>query len=143
MIKVAITISFDLLHDGHIDHIEEASKLGDWLIVIVDPSDFLIKKKGYELIPLEARLRVAESIRYIDEVVVSIDKDGTCAETLRMLRPDVLAKGGDRTPDNMPQNEIDVCKDIGCKIVYEVGRKLNSSQILVKRAFNYLHEELK
>ena len=138
MIKVAVTVSFDLLHDGHIEHIREASKLGDYLIVIVSPDGFLIKKKGYCLIPLPSRLRIADGIKYIDEVRVSIDEDGTCARTLKLIKPDIFAKGGDRTPDNMPRNEVKVCEEIGCEIVYGVGRKLNSSTELVQRAFDYL-----
>ena len=138
MQKVCVTISFDLLHAGHIDHLEKASKLGD-VIIIVDPDEFLIEKKGYVLQPLKSRMRIAQflknNISWIEDVVVSIDKDGTCAETLRMIKPDILCKGGDRTPDNMPQNEIEVCKEIGCKIVYGVGKKLYSSSELVRRLY--------
>ena len=139
MIRVAVTITFDLLHAGHIDHLEKASKLGDKVIIIVDPDEFLIEKKGYALQPLESRMRIAQflknNIPWIEDVVVSIDKDGTCAETLRMIKPDLFVKGGDRTSDNMPQNEIEVCKKIGCKIVYGVGEQLYSSSELVRRLY--------
>ena len=135
--RVVITLSFDLLHDGHIDHLEKAHKLGDKVIIIIDPDEFLIDKKGYALQSLSSRLRIAQflvdNVDWIERVIVSIDKDGTCAETLKMLRPDILAKGGDRTPDNMPQNEIDACREIGCKIVYCIGDKLNSSSELVEK----------
>jgi len=60
-------------------------------------------------------------------VLSCIDKDGSSVETLRFYKPDIWAKGSDRTPDNMLQSEIDVCKEIGCKIVYGVGDKLNAS----------------
>ena len=137
--RVAITLSFDLLHSGHIDHLEEAHKLGDKVIIIIDPDQFLIDKKGYTLQPLSSRLRIAQflvdNVDWIEQVIVSIDEDGTCAKTLRMLRPDVLAKGGDRTSDNMPENEIKACQEIGCKIVYGVGEQINSSSRLVREAF--------
>jgi len=61
------------------------------------------------------------------EVLPTLDRDGSSVETLRVYKPDIWAKGGDRTPDNMLQSEIDVCKEIGCEIVYGVGDKLNSS----------------
>ena len=131
---VAITVDFDTLHDGHIEHIREASKLGDYLIVIVDSDEALIKKRGYAIKPLSVRLRIALGMRYIDRTIPSIDEDGTCAKTLKIIKPIIFAKGGDRTPDNMPKNEIEVCKEIGCEIVYGVGRKLNSSQELFKEA---------
>ena len=137
-VRVAVTISFDLLHAGHIDHLEKAAKLGDKVIIIVDPDEFLIKKKGYALQPLKSRLRIANflknNIPWIEDVVVSIDKDGTCAETLRMIKPTILAKGGDRTPDNMPENEIKVCQEIGCEIIYGIGDQLYSSSKIIKEA---------
>ena len=58
---------------------------------------------------------------------MSIDKDSTVAETLRMIRPQVFAKGGDRVTSRMPQKEIDVCREIGCEIVYGVGRQVDRS----------------
>ena len=144
MIRVAVTITFDLLHAGHIDHLEKASKLGDKVIIIVDPDEFLIEKKGYALQPLESRMRIAQflknNIPWIEDVVVSIDKDGTCAETLRMIAKKydnlIFAKGGDRIENNMPLNEIKVCQEIGCQIVYGIGRQLYSSSKIIKKVFN-------
>jgi len=52
---------------------------------------------------------------------------------LRAICPDVYAKGGDRTPDNMPVNEIEACAEIGCEIVYGVGEKIQSSSELVRK----------
>ena len=146
MIRVAVTITFDLLHAGHIDHLEKASKLGDKVIIIVDPDEFLIKKKGYALQPLESRMRIAQflknNIPWIEDVVVSIDKDGTCAETLRMIAKKydnlIFVKGGDRVENNMPLNEIKVCNELGIKIIFGVGDILNSSQALVRKAVSML-----
>jgi D-beta-D-heptose 7-phosphate kinase/D-beta-D-heptose 1-phosphate adenosyltransferase len=111
-----------------------AKKLGDYLIVMVNPDRDMVRKKGYCLLPLEHRLAILKELRCVDEVVVIIDKDGTCAETLKMIRPQIFAKGGDRTPNNMPENEIKACQEIGCKIVYGIGPKIASSQDLVKKA---------
>lgn len=127
---VAITVSFDLLHPGHKDHIEKASKLGDRLIVMVQPGHALVNKRGCEVLDYKDRLILAEMIKWLNpdnQVVEVIDTDGTCVETLRELKPDIYAKGGDRTPDNMVQAEIDVCEEIRCEIVYGVGDLLNSS----------------
>jgi len=137
MIRVAITVSFDLLHPGHKDHIEKASKLGDQLIVMVDSTHALMKKRGYELLGFEDRLALAQMVRWLNpdnEVVENIDTDGTCIETLRMVKPDIFAKGGDRTPDNMVQAEIDVCEEIGCEIVYGIGDLLGSSSRMFNNA---------
>jgi len=137
MKRVAITVSFELLHPGHKDHIEKASKLGDQLIIMVDPTCALMKKRGYELLGFEDRLTLAQMVKWLNpdnEVVENIDTDGTCVETLRMIKPNIFAKGGDRTPDNMVQAEIDVCEEIGCEIVYGVGDLLGSSTRMFNNA---------
>jgi len=129
--RVAIAGGFDPFHHGHLDHLKKAMALGDYLIVLVSNDRDMIRKKGGAAIPLEKRIEIMEIILkglgYAGEVLETIDKDGTQAETLRMVRPNIFAKGGDRTPDNMPQNEIEACREIGCKIIYGVGKRLASS----------------
>ena len=144
MITVAVTVvvsgGFDPLNGrGHITHIQEARKLGDRLVVILSRDDQLVAKgnkpHGTFYPSVKDRIAIIRELRSVDEVVMNIDKDGTCAESLRMVRPQIFAKGGDRGPSNMPENEIAVCKEIGCEIVYGVGRaKDTSSSELVRRA---------
>jgi cytidyltransferase-like protein len=133
MIKVAVAGGWDPLHIGHVRHIEEASKLGDWLVVLVSSDEDMVRKKGTAFMPLNERVEILKALRWVDEVVVTIDKDGTMAETLKIVKPNIFAKGGDRTPDNMPTNEVEACKEIDCKIVYGVGKRLQSSSALLKR----------
>ena len=126
--KVAVSGGFDpFVHAGHRAHFKFAKELGDHLIVIVNSDEFLIKKKGIVGTPLEDRLSAVRDLRYVDEVVVSIDQDQTVAETLRLIKPDLFVKGGDRTPDNMPQKELDVCEELGIKIIYGVQGKIRHS----------------
>ena len=115
-------------------HMKEASRLGDCLIVIVGSDEQLMRKYGYILQPLYKRIeRIMRKVDCVQGIIVSIDKDGTQTETLRMIRPNIFAKGGDRTPDHMPQCEIDTCNEIGCQLVYGVGDKLNSSTAIRHR----------
>ena len=106
-------------------------KLGDYLIVLVSNDEDMIRKKGKCNIPLQSRIRIVQLILkglgFPGEVLATVDEDGTQAKTLRMVRPNIFAKGGDRTPNNMPQNEIEACKEIGCKIAYGIGKKINQS----------------
>ena len=131
MIKVAVAGNFHVLHDGHINHFEEARKLGDYLIAIVGSDDYLRMKGKEVFLSLENRKKQLKA--WVDEVVEVIDSDGTCTETLRQVKPDIFAKGKDRTPDNMPESELKVCEEIGCEIVYGVGDKylhLDSSRVM-------------
>ena len=129
---------FDPLNGiGHATHIREARKLGDRLVIILSRDDQLVAKGNKPRGTFYASLRDRESIMRLmaDDVVVNIDKDLTCAETLRLVRPQIFAKGGDRGPDNMPENELAVCAEIGCRIVYDVGEpKETSSSQLVRRS---------
>jgi len=134
---VAVAGGFDPFHEGHLEHIYQASLLGDIVYVLINQDEDLIRKKGYCFSPLWFRASVVTAvmrewgIKGGTETIV--DNDGTCAKTLKIWYPNIFAKGGDRTPENMPLNEIEACKEIGCEIVYGVGRKLNSSSNIVWR----------
>lgn len=95
--------------------------------MIVNSDEFLIRKKGMVGTPLADRLELVRAVRYVDEVVVCVDRDQTVAETLRMLRPEIFAKGGDRTPGHMPESELRICLELGIKIVYGVDGKVRRS----------------
>jgi D-beta-D-heptose 7-phosphate kinase/D-beta-D-heptose 1-phosphate adenosyltransferase len=135
-LRFCIAGAFDPIHDGHIDHITKASLLkgaDDSLIVILAREDQIIAKKGYSFYEsLRTRHRIVSAIKGIDAVFINKDTDTSCAETLRWLKPDYFIKGGDRTPENMPSSEIQVCREIGCKIIYGLGDLLNSSSSLVR-----------
>jgi len=122
------------IHKGHIDHIRRSKRLGDFLIVSVNPDEDMIRKKGYCFMPLEDRVAIVRELRSVDCVIVSVPDEGRQGKTLAVIRPDIFAKGGDRTPSNMVQEEIDICEELGIKIVYGVGEKLNSSQEIVRDA---------
>ena len=132
MVSVLVCGRFDPLHDGHILHILQAAALGDYLIIVTHTDEVIdkIKPQGHQ-IPLWARMAslrgLLDHYHIEGEVRLSIDDDGTVIKTLTRIRPDILAKGGDRTPDNMPQGEIDMCEEIGCRIIYGIGSQLNSS----------------
>jgi D-beta-D-heptose 7-phosphate kinase/D-beta-D-heptose 1-phosphate adenosyltransferase len=134
-VVVATGGGFDPLHEGHIRLFKEAKQLGDVLIVMLNSDEQLIKKKGKTFYPSQQeRKEIIESIKYVDKVIIDPGKDVTCEEALRLIKPDILAKGGDRTPGNMAEIEINVCQELGCKIVYGVGgEKIQSSSWLLKR----------
>lgn len=135
MVRVITAGGFDPIHVGHISHIRAAKQLGDWLTVIVNSDNDMIKKKGYSFMPQQERMEIIRALRDVDEVVLVIDNDGTVTTTLAILQPDIFAKGGDRTPDNLPESEVEVCQEYGIKIVYGVGNdKVQSSSELVANA---------
>lgn len=130
-IVVAASGGMDPLHAGHIEYLEKAKALGDWLIVIINSDEFLINKKGFAFMPLPERIRIVAALRCVDEVIACIDKDQTVCETLRMLKPHIFAKGGDRNIGNIPETVI--CEECGIDIVDGLGQKIQSSSELVKK----------
>ena len=125
---------FGKFHEGHKDHISKASKLADFIIIVTHTDESIRTRKHYTPDPLEKRidalLGFLNEIKKCGCVVMSVDSDGTVAKTLEHYQPDIFAKGGDRTPDNMPQSELDICENLGIRIVYGMGDKLNESRKL-------------
>ena len=60
---------FDLLHTGHLNILEKARSLGDYLIVAVSNSQLMIKKKKIEIVPFKDRMRMVAALRCVDKVV--------------------------------------------------------------------------
>lgn len=142
MVVVAVSGGFDPLHAGHINYFREAKKLGDSLVVILNSDEFLLRKKGYRFQSYRERELIIESIKYVDLVIPCRDTDDTVSKTLAFLKPNIFAKGGDRTLENIPQSEKDVCKSCGIKLVFNVGgEKIQSSSALVHAVRGSCHSE--
>lgn len=137
MVKVCCSGGFDPLHAGHLKLFQGARALGDWLTVILNNDEWLIAKKGYYVMPQAERKLILESIKYVNEVVIQIDTDGSIDNTLRLIRPNIFAKSVDR----QGRSQAKVCEEIGCKRVWGLvpdemrdGIKLHSSSTIVERA---------
>jgi len=92
---------FDLLHPGHLDVLTAARAEGDALIVGVN-SDASVKRLKGPSRPVHdqlARAVVLGALECVDAVVV-FDED-TPLELVNVLRPDVIVKGGDYTPETV------------------------------------------
>ncbi len=137
-VVVAVSGGFDPVHIGHVRLFNEAKRLGDHLVVIVNNDNWLRRKKGFAFMPESERQEIIESFRAVDEVMLTFHKPETtdtsvCAE-LEALKPDLFANGGDRKAENVP--EYEVCERLGIRMAFGVGAggKVQSSSDLVKRA---------
>jgi len=86
---------FDILHAGHVDYLEKARKLGDFLIVGLNSDRSVRAIKGPER-PVNResdRARVLAALGCVDAVVL-FDEE-TPLNLIRELLPDVLVKGAD------------------------------------------------
>jgi D-beta-D-heptose 7-phosphate kinase/D-beta-D-heptose 1-phosphate adenosyltransferase len=92
---------FDLLHAGHVQYLQEARAQADVLVVGLntDSSVRALKGTGRPVNPLEARAQVLAGLQTVDYVTVF--DEATPLELIRLLRPDVLVKGGDYRKDEV------------------------------------------
>jgi rfaE bifunctional protein nucleotidyltransferase chain/domain len=97
---------FDLLHAGHVQSLERARGLGDRLVVALnsDASVRRLKGAGRPLVPARQRALILAALEAVDWVVVF--RANTPLATIRALRPDVLAKGGDWPVDAIVGREL-------------------------------------
>jgi D-beta-D-heptose 7-phosphate kinase/D-beta-D-heptose 1-phosphate adenosyltransferase len=102
---------FDILHAGHVTYLEEASKLGDRLLVAVNVDETVRALKGADrpVNPLRNRMHVLAALGCVDWVVPFSEE--TPERLICEVAPDYLVKGGDNDPDKIP----------GAKCVTEAG----------------------
>ena len=126
---ILLSGGFDPIHVGHVRMILAAANLGN-VVVVANSDDWLMRKKRYIFMPWEERAEILRAIRGVFKVVTVDDADGTVCEALRRLQPDIFGNGGDRTNKNTP--EMDVCKELDIKMVWNLGGgKVQSSSELV------------
>ena len=96
---------FDILHVGHVSYLEKAAKLGKHLIVGLNSDDSVRRLKGEPrpLVNELDRARVLASLACVDAVVIF--HEDTPARLIKMVRPDILVKGGDYRPDQVAGRE--------------------------------------
>ena len=141
-IIVAVSGGFDPIHYGHIRMMKAAEKLGNKLVVILNNDNWLIDKKGFFFMPEQERKEILEAIKGVDRVVLTDHKPGeyftdkSVCRTLRKIKPNIFANGGDRHPDGDPVPEVELCKELGIEMIYNVGvgGKVQSSSWLIAKA---------
>ncbi|MDR1696678.1 MAG: adenylyltransferase/cytidyltransferase family protein [Rickettsiales bacterium] len=129
---------FDPIHEGHIALIQSAAVESDGVIVLVNSTDWLIRKKGREYIPMKTRMAVCGALRGVVDCMEFDDADNSASDGIERARakyPDddlVFANGGDRTRDNIPEHAA--CEKNNVAVKFGVGgeNKANSSQWITK-----------
>lgn len=92
---------FDILHKGHVLNLEQAANLGDCLIVGLN-SDASVKRLKGESRPYQNQDSRAIVLAALESVsLVILFEEDTPEKLIRVLNPQVLAKGGDYTLENI------------------------------------------
>ena len=137
--KKAIIVSgyFNPLHKGHLEYFEKAKLCGDVLFVIIN-SDFQRKLKGSKEFQNEdERLLIISSLKIVDKVILSIDKDKTVKETIKQVYKNegqkynlAFANGGDQNNRDIPEKTT--CDNLNIELIDGLGDKIQSSSWLLK-----------
>ena len=111
MKKVITYGTFDLLHYGHINLLQRAKALGDYLIVALSTDEFNSKEKNkITYFSYEERKRLLEAIRYVDLVIPEQNWEQKISD-VKEFKVDTFVMGDDWT------GKFDFLKDL-CEVVY-------------------------
>lgn len=123
---------FDLFHFGHLQFLKAAKKQGNYLVVAIDPDEFIKDKKGREPIHTQKqRAQILKSLKFVDKVIC-LPYLKTYEDYLSLvtkIKPAVIA-----VTKNDPQlkNKQKQAKTIGAKVkvVTPLLKNFSSTQIL-------------
>ena len=107
---------FDILHLGHVEYLNEAKAQGDLLIVAINSDESVRKLKGPDR-PInneEDRAKMLLNLKAVDCVQVFTEQ--TPLEIIKLIRPQVLVKGGDWKPEQI----------VGADVVQSYGGEVKS-----------------
>jgi len=135
---VIVSGYFNPLHKGHIELFHKAKGRGNKLIVIIN-NDIQRELKGSREFMLEnERMMIIQELKVSDFVVLSIDKDKTVCETLKLIYNEFsseyqlyFANGGDQSNNSIP--EVGICNELGIGLIEGLGDKIQSSSWLLKK----------
>jgi len=136
---------FDVLHLGHVRHLEVGRRAGDVLIVTVTGDEYVNKGPGRPVFTEALRAEMLAALDVVD--YVGINQASSAEPVLEIIRPSIYVKGGEYE---------DASKDITGKIAAEQemverhgGKVLFthditfSSSSLINRHFDVLDPELR
>ena len=96
---------FDILHVGHIRYLKEARALGDVLVIGLNSDKSVsVIKPGRPVNPQGRRAEILAALEMVDYVTV-FDED-TPYELIKLLKPDILVKGGDWKKEDIIGSDI-------------------------------------
>ena len=130
---------FDIIHPGHINTLNAARKLGNFLVVVVATDKTAIKMKKREpLHNAELRQELVSSLTMVDLCIIGDEED--IFKTVDLVKPQIIALGYDQT--HQEKSIIEGCKKIHLDVTVarlESPRPETSSSIIQKKYGKDIH----
>ena len=136
---------FDLVHPGHIIHLEQAKKMADILVVSITAAQYVRKGPGRPYFDDQMRMKVLAALECVDYVMLS--EGYTVDDIVECIEPDIYVKGEEyaRAEDDLTgkiEEEKALVESHGGKIGYTTGQVFSSTK-LINTAMSGLSEEVR
>jgi cytidyltransferase-like protein len=131
---------FDLLHLGHIRHLQEARGFGDRLIVSVSADRHVGKGMGRPHFTAAQRVEAIKALACVDEAFVNDDEDAIPA--IERLRPAFYVKGADYSQQlsldktAAIDRELAAVQAVGGTFRFTMAELWSSSRLIVAEKFS-------
>ena len=105
---------FDIIHLGHVNYLSQAADLGNILFIGLNSDSSINKIKGHgrPVLDQESRALTLAAFSFVNNIVL-FDEE-TPYKLIKLIRPDILVKGGDYKPEEIVG--YDIVKDNGGEV---------------------------
>ena len=124
---------FDLVHPGHILHLEQAKAMADVLVVSVTAAEYVRKGPGRPYFDDEMRMKTLAALECVDYVMLS--EGYTVDDIVQCVEPDIYVKGEEyvRAEDDITgkiTEEKALVEKHGGHIRYTTGQTFSSTNLI-------------
>lgn len=135
---------FDLVHPGHIIHLEQAKNMGDVLVVSVTAAEFVRKGPDRPYFNDEMRLKFLAALSCVDYVLLS--EGYTVDDVVEAVEPDFYVKGSEYADESADvtgkiKEERELVENHGGRLRFTTGQVFSSTK-LINRGLSGLSEEV-
>lgn len=136
---------FDLLHAGHVIHLEQAKKMADILVVSITAAQYVRKGPGRPYFDDDMRMKVLSALECVDYVMLS--EGYTVDDIIESVEPDIYVKGeeyakADEDITGKIAEEKALVEKHGGKLMFTTGEVFSSTK-LINTAMSGLSDEVR
>lgn len=124
---------FDLVHPGHIIHLEQAKEMADMLVVSITAAKYVRKGPGRPYFDDEMRMRFLSALECVDYVMLS--EGYTVEDIIENVEPDIYVKGEEyaKAEDDITgkiAEETALVERHGGRIRFTIGQTFSSTKLI-------------
>lgn len=128
---------FDLVHPGHIIHLQQAKSIGDILVVSITSAPYVRKGPGRPYFNDQMRMKFLSALECIDYVMLS--EDYTADDVIKVIQPNLYVKGQEYAKSENDitgkiDEEAELVRHYGGTVYYTSGQVFSSTK-LINEAF--------